>query len=117
MKGQIKMIFYEDSTEKINEINSIFNIERYHLLKTTNFKTLEQITTICEQFNLKNLDNYVRLYGFDFSNIHWTFENDKEKSFINFIRKNNLKKIIMFVDKSKKIDEIVSSFNQKGLKM
>lgn len=49
--------------------------------------------------------------------MHWTFETEKEKSFINFIRKNNLKKVIMYIDRSKKIDEIVSSFNQKGLKM
>lgn len=66
---------------------------------------------ISKNFHLKNLDADMNLYGFDFFNIHWTFELDKEKSFVNFIRKNNLKKVIMFVDPSKKLDEIVSFFN------
>ncbi|KAL4476562.1 hypothetical protein ABPG74_010295 [Tetrahymena malaccensis] len=117
MRDQIKMIIYEDMTDKMLEINQIYNIQRYHLFHTMTFKTLEQVNQICEKCSLVNIDEQINLYGFDFSNINWTFESDKEKSLINFIRKNNLKKVIMYIDKSKKIDEIVSSFNQKGLKM
>ncbi|EAS06960.2 hypothetical protein TTHERM_00977630 (macronuclear) [Tetrahymena thermophila SB210] len=117
MRDQIKMIIYEDMTDKILEINEIYNIQRYHLFHTMTFKTLEQVNQICEKYTLVNIDEQIGLYGFDFSNINWTFESDKEKSLINFIRKNNLKKVIMYIDKSKKIEEIVSSFNQKGLKM
>ncbi|KAL4469825.1 hypothetical protein ABPG72_013568 [Tetrahymena utriculariae] len=117
MRDQIKMIIYEDMTDKMLEINQIYNIQRYHLFNTMTFKTLEQVNQICEKYSLVNIDEQINLYGFDFSNINWTFESDKEKSLINFIRKNNLKKVIMYIDKSKKIDEIVSSFNQKGLKM
>lgn len=95
----------------------MYNIRRYNLFHTTSFRTKEHLDQISLRHSLHNLDATVRLYGFDFTNMHWTFETEKEKSFINFIRKNNLKKVIMYIDRSKKIDEIVSSFNQKGLKM
>ena len=57
MKGQIKMIIYEDTPEKnIEEINQLYGISRYHLFSTDGFKPLEVIEETCSRLQLKNLD-------------------------------------------------------------
>lgn len=110
-------MIFEDQIDNLDKIVEIYSVRQYSLLKTDSFKKKEEITNICKRFKFKNLDENINLYGFNFTNIHWTFESEKEKSFLNFIRKNNLKKVLFFIDRSKKIDEVVSLFNQKGLKM
>ncbi|EGR27793.1 hypothetical protein IMG5_188950, partial [Ichthyophthirius multifiliis] len=124
LKNIVDKIIIEDpkNERQYQQLKKAFpKVTKWAILYTQTVKTQKEMSELAQKCALKQIESPQKsLKAIDFGKIYWiqTQKQEKEKNLFNFLHKNQLKKVILFLPQTEKkqLENTHSYFAQKGLK-